>query len=238
MRSSPLEPDPLDPGPAGYAHRGLHDGLRVPENTLVAFAAALDCGAGIECDLRLTSDDRMVVFHDADAARLCGASLRIGRWPLDEILRLRVGEQPIPTLEDLLELIDGRAPILLEVKVDRDVRRWTAPLRNALDHYRGAFGIMSFDPRIARLVRRGLPSMRRGLVIRHGLASVQRHLAIRLADPQFLSVERSALGEPWVDRVRARMPVYSWTIRTAHERAQAAVHADALIWEGDGRPRN
>jgi glycerophosphoryl diester phosphodiesterase len=236
MRSSRSRPDPLDPGPAGYAHRGLHDGLRIPENTLAAFAAALDRGAGIECDLRLTADGQVIVFHDADAERLCGSRMRIGQSRLDDLRRLRVGDQPIPTLKDLIHLVDGRAPMLLEVKVDRDVRRWTEPLREALEDYRATFGIMSFDPRIPRLVRRAMPRMRRGLVIRNGLADVQRRLAIGLADPQFLSVERSALTEAWLNRVRKRMPVYSWTIRTRQERAQAGVHADALIWECDGRP--
>jgi hypothetical protein len=58
-----------------------------------------------------------------------------------------------------------------------------------------------------------------------------------LADPQFVAVDRAALGKAWVTRASRRMPVYSWTIRTAEQRAQAKVHADALIWESDGRPR-
>lgn len=52
MRSSRFAPDPLDPGPAGFAHRGLHYGPGFPENSLIAFAAALEMGAGIECDLK------------------------------------------------------------------------------------------------------------------------------------------------------------------------------------------
>ena len=59
-----------------------------------------------------------------------------------------------------------------------------------------------------------------------------------LADPHFLAVDRAALGKPWVARARRRMPVYSWTIRTAAERAAAERSADALIWEADGRPRS
>ena len=59
---------------------------------------------------------------------------------------------------------------------------------------------------------------------------------MRLADPQFLAVETSALGKPWVEKARRRMPVYTWTVRTADQRRQAEVHADAPIWEGDGRP--
>src|SRR3954470_54801 len=79
MRSSPSGPDPLDPGPAGFAHRGLHFGSAFPENSLIAFAAALERGAGIECDLRLTADSKVIVFHDADALRICGSPVKIGK---------------------------------------------------------------------------------------------------------------------------------------------------------------
>jgi hypothetical protein len=96
---------------------------------------------------------------------------------------------------------------------------------------------MSFDPRISRLMKTNMPDVRRGLVIRDSLPAARRRAALWLADPQFVAVDRGALGKPWVARLRQRMPVYSWTIRTAEQRAQAAVHADALIWEGDGRPR-
>src|SRR5580765_3579409 len=106
-RSSPSGPDPLDPGPAGFAHRGLHSGAAFPENSLIAFAAALELGAGIECDLRLTRDNRIVVFHDADAWRMCASPLRIGASTLGELARLSVGEHPIPTLESLLALVGG-----------------------------------------------------------------------------------------------------------------------------------
>jgi hypothetical protein len=82
-----------------------------------------------------------------------------------------------------------------------------------------------------------MPHVLRGLVLRDTLPAMQRRVAMGLADPQFLSVERPSLGKAWVRRARARMPVHSWTIRTQEERAQAAVHADSLIWEGDGRPR-
>ena len=237
MRSSPSGPDPLDPGPAGFAHRGLHFGPGFPENSFVAFAAALEKGAGIECDLRLTRDDQVVVFHDSDALRICGSPLRIGENSWSELSRLRVGEQSMPTLRSLLQLVDGRVPLLLEIKVERDIWRWTPALASVLAGYRGSFGVMSFDPRISRLMKTNLPDVRRGLVIRDSLPSIQRRAAIWLADPQFIAVERSALGKPWVARIRRRMPVYSWTIRTAEQRGQAEVHADALIWEADGRPR-
>src|SRR5829696_8793569 len=88
MRSSPSAADPLDPGPAGVAHRGLHYGAQFPENSLLAFAAAIELGAGIECDLRLTADDQILVFHDADAWRIYARPLRIGQSKWAELGRL------------------------------------------------------------------------------------------------------------------------------------------------------
>ncbi len=220
----------------GFAHRGLHYGAQFPENSLLAFAAALEIGSGIECDLRLTADDRVLVFHDADAWRLCASPLRIGSSTLDELARLRLGDGPVPTLERLLELVAARVPLLLEVNVDGDVWRWVPALQRALTGYQGPVGVMSFDSRLPRLIKTNWPDMRRGLVVRDSLPAWKRALAMWLAAPHFLAVDRTALDRPWVAKARQRMPVYSWTIRSAAERAQAMVRADALIWEADGRP--
>ena len=229
-------PDPLDPGPAGFAHRGLHLGAGFPENSLIAFATALEFGAGVECDLRLTADNQIVVFHDADAWRLCASPLRIAESSLEELGRLRLGEGPIPTLASLLALVAGRVPLLLEIKVDGDIWRWVPALRQALKGYAGPVGVMSFDARLPRLLKTNLPDMRRGLVVRDDLSPAKRWLAMRIASPQFLAVDIAALGKPWVARARARLPVYSWTVRTPEQRQTASVHADASIWEADGRP--
>jgi glycerophosphoryl diester phosphodiesterase len=238
MRSSRSGPDPLDPGPQGFAHRGLHSGLGFPENSLIAFAAALEKGAGIECDVRLTADNRVIIFHDADAMRMCSNSLVIGESTYAQLSTLRLGEGPIPALRSLFSLVEGRAPLLIEVKTANDIWRWMPALRHDLARYDGPFGIMSFDARIPRLLKTNMPDVRRGLVIRDGLPSWKRGVALWLADPDFVAVERTALAKPWVARIRERMPIYSWTITTAEQRSKAQVHADALIWEGDGRPRN
>ena len=236
MRSSPSAGDPLDPGPNGFTHRGLHYGAGFPENSLLAFAGALELGAGIECDLRLTADDQILIFHDADGMRICGSPLRIGRSTHADLGRLHVGNGPIPTLESLLALVGGRVPLLLELKVENDLWRWAPALKAALPDYSGPFGIMSFDPRVIRIMKSHLPQFRRGLVVKDKLSAWKRFWAMWLADPQFLAVEVAALGKPWIQRARRRLPVYSWTVRTPEDRKQAAVHADAAIWEGNGRP--
>jgi glycerophosphoryl diester phosphodiesterase len=233
-------PDPLDPGPVGFAHRGLHGGAPLIENSFLAFAAALERGAGIECDLRLTADDQILVFHDADALRLCGSHVCIGQSTLAELAPLTVGNHPLPTLEQLLALVDGRVPLLLEAKVDAKTPgrfwRFGPALLAALDGYEGRFGVMSFNARLPRWLKTNAPGIRRGLVVADSLKPLRRRVAMWLADPDFLAVEAAALGKPWVERARRKMPVYSWTIRTAAQRETAAVHADALIWEADGRP--
>ena len=204
----------------------------------MAFAAALEFGSGIECDLRLTADDKVVVFHDRDTWRMCSSPLIVGESTHAQLSRLRVGEGPIPTLESLLQLVKGQVPLLLEIKVDGDIWRWMPALKDALSDYRGRYGVMSFDARIPRLLKTRLPGVRRGLVIKDSLSPLRRRLALWLADPQFIAVERTALGRSWVARCRERIPVYSWTIKGPQQRAQGAVQADALIWEGDGRPGN
>ena len=222
----------------GFAHRGLHFGSRIPENSLAAFEAAVQLGAGIECDLRLTADDQVVVFHDADARRLCADPLVIGQASRKAVAGLRVRGPPIVMLENLLDLVGGRVPLLLEVKVERDLGRWTPILKRELFAYRGRFGVMSFDPRVLRLLRRAMPEIRRGLLIEERRSFVERRMYRQIADPDFLAVELAAIGRRWVSRALERLPIYAWTIRSAEERAQAEVQADALIWEGDGRPRN
>jgi glycerophosphoryl diester phosphodiesterase len=220
----------------GFAHRGLHSGLAVPENTLPAFAAALEVGAGIECDLRLTADNRIVVFHDVNAHRLCSHPAVIGRSILAELSELRVGSHPIPLLEDLLGIVAARVPLLLEIKVASDLRRWAEPLRRALAGYGGAFGIMSFEPLLLRLLKAEVPQWRTGLVVADSVPLWKRRLALSLARPAFLAVETAAAARPWVEAQRTVKPVYSWTVRSPTEREALSDRVDALIWESNGRP--
>lgn len=237
MRSSRSSPDPLDPGRQGFAHRGLHRWPEIPENTLTAFAAALELGAGIECDLRLTADNRLAVYHDADGRRLSGRSERVINCSADQLLSWDVAGKPVPMIEDLLQLVDGRVPLLLEAKVaGPELWRMVPALRHALKNYRGRFGIMSFDPRISRWLKTNEPGWQRGLVIRDGLSGFKRWAALKLADPTFASVQVPALGKAWVARLRRRMPVHSWTSRTRDDAEKVRAFADAAIWEADGRP--
>ena len=214
----------------------MHGAPPFVENSRHAFLAAIEAGAGIECDVRMTADERLVVFHDGDAMRLCGGDQVIAESTLADLGGLRVGGAPIPTLDELLALVADRVPLLVEVKIDRRSWRYGPALVRALGHYRGRVGVMSFDPRLSRWLKVNAPTVRRGLVIADRLSPLRRWVAMALADPQFVAVDVAALGKPWVAAVRRRVPVYSWTIRGRDQRMVAASFADALIWEADGRP--
>ena len=127
-----------------------------------------------------------------------------------------MGDQPIPTLASLLALVDGRVPLLLEAKVDHDIRRWVPALKRDLAAYRGRFGVMSFDPRLPRLLKTQMPDVLRGLVLRDSLPPLSRSVAMALADPQFLvgrtAGARQILGAP---RRANACPSTAGPIRTA-----------------------
>lgn len=238
MRSSRSAPDPLDPGPLGFAHRGLH-GPGVPENSLAAFRAALEMGAGIECDVRLSGDGEVLVVHDPDLERLTGEPGVVAAMPARQIAgRVLAGShETIPWLGELLDVAEGRVPILIEAKVCRGSGvRLAEAIAEELGGYAGPVGVMSFDPEVSCWFARNRPYVRRGLVVSPRAGPLERWTAVGYASPHFLAVDRALLGTRWARRIRRRKWLYSWTIRTAGERETARVHADALIWEADGRP--
>src|SRR5258705_4488713 len=119
-------------------------------------------------------------------------------------------------------MADAGVPVLVEIKVALDIWRWPPALGLALKGYAGPLGVMSFDPRISRLVKTNLPEIRRGLVVRASLPQLRRKTTMWLAPPQFLAVDRCSLRSSWEARGRRQNPVYSRTIRPAPARTQAA----------------
>ena len=213
----------------------------MPENSLPSFEAALEFGAGVECDVRLSSDGEVMVFHDHELRRLCGTEgvLESTRAGVLAAMRLLDTRATIPWLSELLDLVAGRVPILIEAKVwKKNAKRLAAAIANDLADYAGPVGVMSFDPRVSWWFARNVPYRHRGLVVSARASAFERWTAVGYGSPNFLSVQRTLLGSRWAAKARTKRNLYSWTIATAEQRAQATVHADALIWEGDGRPGN
>ena len=228
-----------------YAHRGLH-GDGIPENTLAGAEAAIAAGMGIECDIQRSADDWPMVFHDWDLLRLTGTEGLTEAATSIELRQLRYldSEEGPAALTDLLTLVEGRAPILIEIKSKPgyDVESTCRAVDRCLESYDGDHAVMSFDPRVARWFRRNSPHTVAGLVMRedeHGFTQKrwQRRLAFAIAKPDFLAYHIAALPNAWVAGLRANgLPILTWTVNSPETRARALLHTDALISEGAGLP--
>ena len=221
-----------------FAHRGLHGGGLI-ENSRAAFEAAIAAGHGIELDVQVSRDGQAMVIHDYALDRLTvGAGPVCGLVAAElEKIRLRSGNETIPTLPAVLALIAGRAPLLIEVKSPgRRVAALSGAVRDALRGYDGPVAVMSFNPEIGRWFARNAPDVLRGLVVteagKRWRGRIARHLALWRARPDFLAYDIRDLPSRFAAAQRAKgMPVLTWTCRSEGDRARAAEHADQIIYE-------
>lgn len=146
------------------AHRGLHNADR-PENSLSAFRAAFERGYGAELDVHLTADGRLAVLHDRSLLRTVGTDADVTALTADELraFSLRGSDEPIPFLEEVLALADGRVPLLIELKADGGNHAALCEVVcHCLQAYPGEVALESFDPRCLWWLRRHQPQIRRG----------------------------------------------------------------------------
>ena len=226
-----------------YAHRGLHDDM-IPENSLAAARGAIAAGLGIECDIQRSADGAAMVFHDWELDRLTRSQGLTEAHSKDELQRLRYpgGDEGPATLSELLQLIAGQVPLLIEVKSKRgyDVDKSCEAVASALNDYSGCHAVMSFDPRVGRWFSRHSQRTVRGLVFteegRRTLGTRLRlHGAIRYARAQFLAYDIRDLPSPFAAAHHSRgLPLLTWTVKTPELRERARLYADAPIAEGPG----
>ena len=243
----------LDWTPGPVAHRGWHDAASgIVENTPRAFERALASGLAIEIDVQAAADDQPVVFHDFELERLTHGQGPVRALTPDALSRLDMlgTSDRIMDLNGFLDLVAGRVPVLIEVKTD-----WSAPgqyereIARAIDGYRGALGLMSFDPRSVAALRQLCPLRPVGLVA--GTArgdkpdpdskagpstafKVRALLAMPRMRLDFLAYNVKCLPSRTTELARHffKLPVFTWTVRSPAERAAARAYADAPIFEG------
>ena len=226
-----------------YAHRGLHDSL-IPENSLASFEAAVAGGHGVECDVRRSRDGVAMVFHDATLHRLCASGLNTeaSEAALLSSHRLLGTDETIPTLRQLLDLVAGRVPILIELKSPHRGARLgsMAPLCLAvaadLDGYGGPVGVMSFSPAVGRWFARHRPDVARGIVVGAQESRLQRRFKRAVSRAQFAAIGVEAAGTRWAARWARQIPLGCWTVRDEVQRKRVTEAGFVPIFEGDGRP--
>lgn len=227
------------------AHRGLHDRARGRiENSRAGVEAAIEAGFGIEIDVQAAACGTAMVFHDDRLDRLTRATGRIRRRSAEDLgaIPLTGGGETIPTLAEILALVAGRVPLLIEVKdqdgaLGPDVGPLEADVAERVSGYSGPLSLMSFNPHSVTALKRLCPERACGMTTGHrganGRAAVAGLTRPDAPGVDFISHARGDLRNPAVVALRFRgLPVLTWTIRGAAEERAARSHADNITFEG------
>ncbi|MBQ8882071.1 MAG: glycerophosphodiester phosphodiesterase [Clostridia bacterium] len=220
------------------AHRGLHDST-TPENSLLAYQKAIDAGYAIEIDVRPIDDGTVVVFHDDDIKRMTnrdGYVCNLTKADLDEITLLD-SDQKIPTFEEVLKFIDGRVPLLIEIKNTGKIGQLERDTLALLENYQGEFAVQSFNPYSLEYFKKHAPHILRGqLAAFFGkeMTFLRRYMLSRLklnkvSAPDFISYRHSDLPIKYV--TRTKLPVLAWTLRSNSELEKVKPYCDNIIFE-------
>lgn len=233
------------------AHRGLHDrALGRIENGRAAVAAAVAAGYGVEIDVQRAADGEAMVFHDDALPRLTGAPGLVADHTAATLGRILLtgGDETIPTLAEILGLVAGRAPLLVEIKdqtgtLGPEVGPLETRVAELLAGYAGPVAVMSFNPHAVAAFGAAAPDVPRGLTScafdgpdwtlpdyrRAELASLEDAGRVGAA---FVSHDKADLANPAVARLKAQgLPILAWTIRSPAEEAAARRTADNVTFE-------
>ncbi|PID36424.1 MAG: phosphodiesterase [Rhodobacterales bacterium] len=248
--SAPLPPEFLA---RPITHRALHDRAagRI-ENSPTAIKAAVEHGYGIEIDLQLSADGQAIVFHDYDLSRLTEAKGPVQLRTAEELaqIALKDSTDTIRTLPEILEIVAGKSPLLIEIKdqdgaMGRDVGLLENAVVVALETYSGPAAVMSFNPHSVALFADLAPNLPRGLTtcaytqqdMPHLSPATRASLAgfpdFERIGASFISHDAKDLDAPRVHEIKQTgYPVLCWTIRSADEERAARRIADNVTFEG------
>ena len=230
-----------------YAHRGLHDNATdAPENSMRAFQKAVDAGYGIELDIQLTKDNLLVVFHDFDLKRICGVEGMVRDYTYEELQRFKLckSEERIPLFADVLKLVNGKVPLIVEFK-NESMDMSLCPIADELlKAYKGVYCMESFNPLCVHWYRKNRKEVVRGQLSevfwkegkdrRTLLYFGLQHLLFNfLAKPDFVAYDHHhpyMLSRVICRKMYGNLAV-AWTIRSKEELERAKQHFDLYIFD-------
>lgn len=229
-----------------YAHRGLHDNAsNAPENSLRAFQKAVTAGFGIEMDVQLSKDQVPVVFHDNTLKRVCGAEGKVKDFTYDELQQFRLcgTDQRIPKFEEVLKLVDGRVPLIVELKIDSTDLALCPIADGLLSTYKGMYCVESFNPLAVRWYRKNRREIIRGQLsdafIKEGeyvgpLYFMMQNLLFNwLARPDFIAYNRKY--PKILSRLLCRKlfgnTAAAWTVKSLEQLEEARKYFDIYIFD-------
>ena len=229
-----------------YAHRGLFDNKTdAPENSLPAFQKAVEAGYGIELDVQLSKDGIPVVFHDASLKRMCGVEGNVWDYPLSELKQLKLADSnaEVPTLAEVLDVVDGKVPLIIEYKLYVPQTKVCRLVNALLRSYTGPYCIESFHPLALLWYRRHRPDVVRGQLCMefwnedkyrgNPFFFVLSYLVTNAAArPDFIAYKHSDASNLSF-RLTKRMGALSvaWTIKSQTQLEEAKKHFDLFIFD-------
>ncbi len=231
-----------------YAHRGLH-GAGVPENSKKAFELARDLGYGAELDVHLLKDGELAVIHDPSLKRTAGVDVQIEDLTANNLKDyfLEGTDQNIPLLREVLAIFDAKAPLIIELKPERNNHvQLTQAVCRLLEGYAGVYCLESFDPRCIQWLRKNRPDILRGQLTENFFKTpncrlpgkVKLVMACQLMNflslPDFIAYrfsDRKRLGNYICRRIWGAQGV-SWTIRVQEDLDAAVKDGWIPIFEG------
>lgn len=229
-----------------YAHRGLHDNKsEAPENSLKAFQKAVDAGYGIEMDIQLTKDKVPVVFHDFTLKRICGAEGKVCDYTYEELQQFTLcdSQERIPKFSQVLALVDGRVPLIVEFKIPFMDLSLCPIADRLLRDYQGIYCMESFHPLCVYWFRRHHREIMRGQLatafLKEGeyggpLYFVLQNLLLNfLTKPDFVAYEYkypNMLSRKICRGLYGNLAA-AWTIRSQEQLEAAEANFDFFIFD-------
>ena len=215
-------------------HRGLYN-KNNPENSIGSFKKTILKGYPIELDVHLLNDGEVVVFHDDNLNRMTGIDKEIKYLNKKNLnsLCLNNTSYTIPTLKMVLDLIDGRVPVIIEIKYDNKVGKLEKKLVEILDSYNGEFAIQSFRLSSVMWFRFNKPEYIRGLLISSKYKKVldNYYICDMLCKTDFISCDCKLNKSKMIEKIRSKKIVLGWTIRNKDEYNSCKNYFDNLICE-------
>ena len=199
------------------AHRGMFDNIKIPENSIASFKNALKHNYSIELDIQLTKDNILIVFHDNNLKRMTGIDKLIEETDYKELkdLKLLNTNEHIPTLEEVLKLVDNKVLLDIEVKKTKRIKEITNIIKNILTNYNN-YVLKSFDPRIVRSLKKNI-NTEVGYLIGNDHKFLSCILVIKYSKADFLSISKKLLNTKKFQKLKNKYQLLIWTIKDKDE---------------------
>ena len=205
------------------AHRGVHNS-QIPENTLPAFVKSVDKNYIIELDIHILSDNTVVVYHDHNLKKLTGVNKIIETLSYAQLSKIKINKKyTIPTLKQVMHIVDGKVPLLIEVKDVDNNSKFEEELVKLLDNYKGEFAIQSINPFVIDWFYKNRKDYVLGLIVFNDLNYKLVKKYVKKID--FISVYKKQLP------FKINKLVLGWTIRNKKELKKYKYLSDNLICE-------